>query len=109
MKLIHALAFVLVMALPASATEPVRLSATSEDAYKASITAMSAQLTRQDLQLVIQHLHDVIFTEIEIAQRLNRAEAMAYMEKNPDEFWLRLKNFAGKTAQEIVDTPLPRK
>ena len=109
MKLIHALAIVLLLVPPVSAEELVKLSAASEDAYKASITAMSAQLSQAELQYVIRHLHDVIITEIEIAQGLNRPEAMAYMEKNPDEFWQRLKSFDGKNAREIVDTPVPRK
>ena len=109
MKLIQALAIVLLLVPPVSAEELVKLSAASEDAYKASITAMSAQLSQAELQYVIRHLHDVIITEIEIAQGLNRPEAMAYMEKNPDEFWQRLKSFDGKNAREIVDTPVPRK
>ena len=109
MTLIRTLAILLLLVLPASAVDLVKLSAESEDSYKASITAMSAQLSQAELQFVIRHLHDVILTEIEIAQGLNRPEAMAYMENNPDEFWQRLKRFDGQDAREIVETPLPQK
>ncbi len=79
-----------------------RLSAQSEASYKASITALSAELTRADLQYVLQHIHDLILIKLEAKTGLKRPQSMALMAKEPQLFWDGLKRFDGMTAQEIV-------
>ncbi len=79
-----------------------RLSTQSEAAYKASITAMSSELTRQDLQYVIQHIHDLILLKLEAKTGMKRAESIALLGKDPQLFWDGLKRFEGMTAREIV-------
>lgn len=85
-----------------SVAAEAKLSTRSEEAYKASITAMSSELTQAELQYVIRHIHDLILLRLEAKTGVKRAESIAKLGQEPQLFFEGLKRFEGMTAREIV-------